>query len=120
MFSVRKLLPLLAAPAALKMINPPATLAISPSPSKRTHVLTIKPGPDRTPITPSPFRISYTCDVDTPAVVEYIIYDIIGTKCTAKVFSGCTDYYDVTVNRILMRKYGKDFNLTFRYIELVY
>ena len=82
MFSVRKLLPLLAAPATLKMINPPDTLKmINPPatlnppalPSKRTHVLTIKPGPDRTPIAPSPFRISYTCDVDTPAVVEYII-----------------------------------------------
>jgi hypothetical protein len=82
--------------------------------NQHTYALTIVPENN------SRFRISYTCDEDAPAAIRYIIYDTLGKTCSAKEFTSCTDYYTVTVNRILMRRYYKDFNLTFRFIELVY
>jgi hypothetical protein len=87
---------------------------IDPKLNQHTYALTIVPENN------SRFRISYTCDEDAPAAIRYIIYETIGKTCSAKEFTSCTDYYTVTVNRILMRRYYKDFNLTFRFIELVY
>jgi len=65
------------------------------------------------------YHISYTCDYDTPLVVENLIYDHIGNT-NANVFKDIPVYFELVVNSKLNRTYFKNYNVSMRFVGTTY
>ena len=64
------------------------------------------------------YRICYTCDPDTPVTVELIIKEHADPD--SKMLKEFTDYYNISVNNKLAKKYGRQFNVHLAHISDIY